>query len=140
MWKNITSPRLLGWKSLFKTLCHPSTKVSLFLFSVDTDECALYAPCMNGGTCTNTAGGYICICPPQWRGDNCLLGKFKCDINVISCKMAYCHCVLYNPCMSRSSCETIFVYVLHNGGGITAFWVSIIYDMLLFLKIGNSVI
>ena len=33
-------------------------------------EC-LSTPCMNGATCTETAGGYICTCTRNYEGANC---------------------------------------------------------------------
>ena len=33
-------------------------------------EC-LSSPCMNGATCSDTAGGYICICARSFEGVNC---------------------------------------------------------------------
>lgn len=32
------------------------------LCSVDIDECTIDNPCMNSGNCSNTAGGYTCLC------------------------------------------------------------------------------
>ena len=34
------------------------------------DEC-LSEPCLNGGVCTDQAGGYSCACPEGFTGDNC---------------------------------------------------------------------
>lgn len=44
-----------------------------FLFT-DVNECELF-PCQNGGTCRNTAGGYVCECMPGWEGKDCEHGK-----------------------------------------------------------------
>ena len=42
----------------------------------DINECeGPNNPCKNGGTCQNTYGSYICICPPQWTGKDCGAGK-----------------------------------------------------------------
>ena len=38
------------------------------------NEC-LEFPCLNGGTCDNTQGSYICRCPRGFTGTNCELGK-----------------------------------------------------------------
>ena len=43
-------------------------------FSLDIDEC-LDSPCLNGGNCTNTDGGYDCQCPLAFTGDNCEFRK-----------------------------------------------------------------
>ena len=41
----------------------------------DINECeSLVNPCKNGGTCQNTYGSYICICPPEWTGKDCGAG------------------------------------------------------------------
>lgn len=40
--------------------------------SEDVDECAVSAPCENGGTCINNPGpDYICECPQGFLGPNC---------------------------------------------------------------------
>ena len=50
---------------------------------LDIDECSMTNPCLHGGTCTNTIGGYRCFCPPEWTGDICETGKwFKILMNV----------------------------------------------------------
>ena len=36
----------------------------------DIDECGAN-PCLNGGTCMNTIGSYMCQCSRNWRGKNC---------------------------------------------------------------------
>lgn len=43
-------------------------------FALDIDEC-LDSPCLNGGNCTNTDGGYDCQCPLAFTGDNCEVRK-----------------------------------------------------------------
>ena len=32
---------------------------------------------MNGGTCTNSDGSYLCTCTDAFRGDNCDMGQCK---------------------------------------------------------------
>ncbi|XP_045491488.1 LOW QUALITY PROTEIN: cubilin homolog [Colias croceus] len=44
-----------------------------------SDECQSH-PCENGGTCLNLASGYYCLCPKNWKGENC-------DEDVNECKM-----------------------------------------------------
>lgn len=34
--------------------------------------------CLNGGTCENIAGGFICHCPPGYYGDLCDYNNDKC--------------------------------------------------------------
>ena len=29
------------------------------------------APCLNGGSCTNTDTGFTCTCAEGWRGNTC---------------------------------------------------------------------
>ncbi|XP_038221627.1 cubilin-like, partial [Zerene cesonia] len=43
------------------------------------DECQSH-PCENGGTCLSLASGYYCLCPKNWKGENC-------DEDVNECKM-----------------------------------------------------
>jgi hypothetical protein len=33
-------------------------------------------PCLNAGTCLNTASGFVCSCTDQWTGKNCETSKF----------------------------------------------------------------
>ncbi len=33
---------------------------------IDVDECVVFAPCQNGGTCNNNDGGYSCACLKEW--------------------------------------------------------------------------
>lgn len=42
--------------------------------SPDIDECASN-PCAAGGTCVDQVDGFECICPEQWVGATCQLGK-----------------------------------------------------------------
>lgn len=42
--------------------------------SPDIDECAS-SPCAAGGTCVDQVDGFECICPEQWVGATCQLGK-----------------------------------------------------------------
>ena len=37
----------------------------------DIDECLDTNPCLYGGTCVNSAGGFTCDCPPDRTGDLC---------------------------------------------------------------------
>lgn len=38
----------------------------------DINECmATPSPCLNGGTCTNSFGSYMCSCQGEWQGQDC---------------------------------------------------------------------
>ncbi|KAM6945720.1 protein Z, vitamin K-dependent plasma glycoprotein b [Aplochiton taeniatus] len=41
---------------------------------IDGDQCES-KPCLNGGTCTDGVGGYVCDCLELYRGGNCERGK-----------------------------------------------------------------
>ena len=42
----------------------------------DRNECDLDRPCLNGGSCTNTTGSYVCKCLQGFHGINCEFGKY----------------------------------------------------------------
>ncbi|WAR28403.1 NOTC2-like protein [Mya arenaria] len=42
----------------------------------DINECALN-PCLNGGSCINNFGSYVCICLTDYTGPNCIQTAFK---------------------------------------------------------------
>ena len=46
------------------------------VFSSDLDECAS-GPCAQGGTCIDLEDGFECVCPPQWEGKTCQIGRFS---------------------------------------------------------------
>ena len=42
-----------------------------------------YAPCLNGGKCTNVGlTDYTCSCPTRYTGENCTLGKNQLQYNL----------------------------------------------------------
>ena len=43
-------------------------------YFTDINECAS-DPCMNGATCMDQLGGYACICPIGFEGDECERSK-----------------------------------------------------------------
>lgn len=50
-------------------------ELSFSLFCItDIDDCSPN-PCGHGGTCQDLVDGFKCICPPQWTGKTCQLGK-----------------------------------------------------------------
>lgn len=77
----------------------------------DRDECSLDRPCLNGATCTNTPGGYVCNCAAGFYGKNCQSGKsldlssgmfffyslnWKCPVSFINMNRKK-----YNACVSQ---------------------------------------
>lgn len=54
---------------------HTHALFCLALFGrADMDECAS-SPCAQGGTCIDLDNGFECLCPPQWAGKTCKIGK-----------------------------------------------------------------
>ncbi|KAJ8314221.1 hypothetical protein KUTeg_008782 [Tegillarca granosa] len=49
--------------------------LSINLHYPDIDECAVLAPCENGGVCINTVGSYFCNCMTGYSGDVCQICK-----------------------------------------------------------------
>lgn len=48
---------------------------TLFHFcQTDIDDCSPNN-CSHGGTCQDLVNGFKCVCPPQWTGKTCQLGK-----------------------------------------------------------------
>lgn len=41
----------------------------------DIDDCSPN-PCGHGGTCQDLVDGFKCICPSQWTGKTCQIGKY----------------------------------------------------------------
>jgi hypothetical protein len=59
----------------------------------DVDECLLQPnACQNGGTCTNSNGGYGCVCVNGWSGDDC-------SENIDDC--AFASCTPGSTCIDR---------------------------------------
>lgn len=44
------------------------------LCQTDIDDC-FPNNCSHGGTCLDLVNGFKCVCPPQWTGKTCQLGK-----------------------------------------------------------------
>lgn len=44
--------------------------INQLLSRLSADNCSSN-PCLNGGTCFNTFGGYVCRCPAAWTGSSC---------------------------------------------------------------------
>jgi len=54
--------------------------------SVDIDECATEGFCANGGTCTNSVGGFTCDCPAGWGGARCDEDIDECAADTPACQ------------------------------------------------------
>lgn len=55
--------------------------MSGFVFVAARDGC-LFDVCQHGGTCTNTNGIYLCLCPSGYTGNNCESGKITHDDDI----------------------------------------------------------
>ena len=56
----------------------------------DTDECASN-PCDKGGTCIDGENSFECLCPPQWAGKTCQIGKSWEEFFCCECLSARTH-------------------------------------------------
>ncbi|KAH3813034.1 hypothetical protein DPMN_141482 [Dreissena polymorpha] len=59
--------------SILKHKC----RILILYESSDVNECVTGVPCQNGGSCSNTNGGYLCTCPPGWKGENCSISELS---------------------------------------------------------------
>ncbi len=107
----------------------PTYPNTCFSFLQDIDECSLRPQvCKNGATCTNTIGGYNCICVNGWTGHDCSENIDDCAgaacLNGATCHdrvgSFYCQCppgktgllchlndaCTSNPCHEGAMCET----------------------------------
>lgn len=58
------------WGSLTRRVRQLEIKMQRILVRLSSDNCTSN-PCLHGGTCTNTFGGYTCQCLDTWTGSNC---------------------------------------------------------------------
>lgn len=56
------------------SLCKNVNSNRISLQTVDINECG-GLPCLNGGSCINKNGGFVCDCPTGYIGNTCDLGK-----------------------------------------------------------------
>lgn len=56
----------------------------MFTVSMVNDACAS-SPCKHAATCTNTALGYLCNCPPGVTGLNCQYGMLSISLVIKVC-------------------------------------------------------
>lgn len=47
---------------------------------LDVNECVVYQPCQNNGTCTNSEGSYTCTCENGWIDQHCETGLYQTHI------------------------------------------------------------
>ncbi|KAL1494818.1 hypothetical protein ABEB36_010350 [Hypothenemus hampei] len=67
----------------------------------DTEVNLCYSsPCMNGGLCKVREGGYTCVCPSNYTGDNC-----EVELNSDACKPSTCRndYIACNPRQGKNS-------------------------------------
>jgi len=75
-----------------KILFHETIPVSEVGEIVCIGEPCLSEPCQNGATCTanNETGAYECICPPDYTGVDCQMGKYlQCESKIFSCGLRF---------------------------------------------------
>lgn len=75
------------------------------VYVADMDECAS-SPCAQGGTCIDLENGFECVCPPQWVGKTCQIGKIEIprysrmfwsfevlNAHIVHCTIQSCHII-----------------------------------------------
>ena len=55
---------------------------------LDRNECDS-DPCQNGGTCTDQANGFSCVCTPSFTGDTCSIGIHEYNLIEVYCRLHY---------------------------------------------------
>ncbi|KAK8730317.1 hypothetical protein OTU49_008216, partial [Cherax quadricarinatus] len=68
----------------------------------DQDEC-VWHPCLNGGSCFNTPGGYVCVCGPGYSGQQCQLAdagetSIKLSLGAVVAILVWCVFLLLLLC------------------------------------------
>ena len=53
----------------------------------DINECEVYFPCMNNGTCSNRNGTYECTCMEGWQGHDCEKGTYIWLSSILFCRI-----------------------------------------------------
>lgn len=82
------------WSNLNRRVRQLEIKIQRILVRLGNDNCTSN-PCLNGGTCTNTYGGFMCHCLDTWTGNSCEQDVNECTVfantdlgcqNSISCE------------------------------------------------------
>lgn len=63
------------------------------IFCSDVNECDMFKPCQNNGTCINSNGSYNCDCTEGWKGKDCDKGNLQNNffaMNNVVLKSLYC--------------------------------------------------
>lgn len=92
---------------------------------VNIDECASN-PCLNGGTCLDQVGGYICNCSDEYMG--------------VHCEMEFDACA-FKPCKNGGECVTMpkrREFYCECALGNVYLLISFFYSCLLFLFLARS--
>lgn len=69
----------ITWTQMTRRIRQLENKVNQLMIRLNFDNCSSN-PCQNGGSCTNTFGGYICRCSDAWTGNNCEEDVNECAI------------------------------------------------------------
>ncbi len=68
---------------------------------MNVDDCAS-SPCLNGGSCRDEVGTFVCSCPSGWTGERCEEDVGYCDSD--PCEND-AECVdLFQVCLIETSC------------------------------------
>eukprot|EP00057_Strongylocentrotus_purpuratus_P017930 XP_011672404.1 PREDICTED: fibropellin-1 [Strongylocentrotus purpuratus] len=80
----------------------------------DINEC-LSNPCQNGGTCSDSLGGFQCFCPEGFKGDYCQTDEYECQSD---------------PCQNNATCEDgINTFTCQCPYGVTGLYCETILDV-----------
>jgi hypothetical protein len=91
--------------------------LTVWVFISDVDEC-LRNPCMYNGTCLNTRGSYMCTCPQERAGKNCMDGESK---------------ILERNLEIKIYTGGVVIYILTSSLNISILWTSKLLWLLNFM-------